>query len=368
MDILKKVSLLIFFFSTLFVTLRVFLLGRYPDFSVYYFGSRVYLLGGNPYFPSPESFSNYVYPPFVLLLFAPFLRLTLPIASLVFTALSLAALGLGVYFCLKSLNKFTWRTYALVLSLCFLAFPTKFTLGMGQMNLIIFLLLSVVFYLQNRNRKIFAGILLGFSLAIKLFPTLLLGYFLIKKQLKLTIAALGVVCVLYGITFLIIGIPLHRIFSTSVLPGVGAAYQAEYYNQALSGFFARLPLASATGIFMKDVLSAIFVTLSFLVIYHVRRKKSSESLCFALVITLGLIINPFSWQHHFVWLILPFIITYYSIEQKKISYKLLLATAYLLVAVNVARPDHLPLLFQSHVLFGTMLLWFLQLRLLSTKK
>lgn len=350
------------------MALRVFLLGRYPDFSVYYFGSKTYLVGNNPYLPSPESFSNYVYPPFVLLLFAPFLGLSVSFAAVIFILLSLTALFLGVYFCLKSLNKFTWTSYTLILTFCFLAFPTKFTLGMGQVNLIIFLLLSLALYFANKNRPVMAGGMLGLSLAIKLFPVLLIGYFLLKKQLKVIIAALGLLLFLYGLTFFVVGIPLHKIFFTSVLPGVGNAYQGEYYNQALSGFFARLPLASVAGIFIKNIVAFAFALFSFLAIYRMRKKRSLEALSFSFVITLGLIINPFSWQHHFVWLILPFIVTFYSIEKKRKGYIVFLVISYFLIALNFAKPEDLPLLFQSHVLFGTMLLWFLQLRLLLLKK
>lgn len=367
MDILKKMLIISIFLFSLFIALRVFSLGRYPDFSVYYFGTKAFLSGINPYLVTPDSFSNYVYPPFVLLLFTPFLLFPLSLSSTIFLVISFASLFLGIYFCLKTLKKFTWTAYFLVLSLSLFAFPTKFTFGMGQVNLIILFLLSVSLYMLQQNKQTKAGYLIGLSFAVKLFPLLLLVYFLLKKQFKVIIAALVTITILYLPTLLIIGMPDHIIFFRSVLPGIGNSYQAEYYNQALSGFFARLPLDPEAGIFVKNIISFLFVFISFLIIYKTKTRKSTNNLSFSLVVTLSLIVNPFSWQHHFVWLILPFIVTFYSIGRSMLSY-ILLGLSYLLVSFNFAHPQDIPLLVQSHVLFGTILLWFVQVRLLLLKK
>lgn len=367
MDLLKKAIILILFLFSLIIAMRVFFLGRYPDFSVYYFGTKAFLTGINPYFPTSDSFSNYVYPPFVLLFFIPLVALPLSVASIIFVLVSFTSLFLGVYFCLKTLKKFTLTSYLLALSLSLVAFPTKFTLGMGQINLIIFFLLSFSLYLLSKNKQVSAGSLIGLSFAVKLFPLFLLVYFLLQKRLKVFLISLGILLFLYGLTVIIVGVPLNKLFINSVLPGVANAYQSEYYNQALSGFFARLPLETGFGIIIKNVISFLFVFISFFLIYKARKRKSTQHLSFSFVITLSLLVNPFSWQHHFVWLILPFIVTFYYITDRIIDY-IVLGLSYLLVSLNFAHPQNLPLLIQSHVLFGTILLWFLQARLLVDKK
>ncbi len=366
MDRILKLLIIIFFVIAFFILLRVFFLGVYPDFSVYYSGSKAFLLGQNPYMRKPDYFSNYVYPPFVVLFFVPFALLSLPTASILFLVISVVSYFLGIYFCLKAITKLSFGSFAFIAALGMVSFPTKFTLGMGQVNLLIFFLLSLAFYFWKTKRKGISGALLGICFAIKFFPLLVLFYLIINKEWKILRTSLCVFLLFsLGVVF-IIGTKTHEYYITHVLPGILHSYQAGYYNQAFSGFFARLPLDPQFGLLLKTVLSAIFVFVTFIGIYLSRKKKKTKDVALTLVITLSLLVNPFSWQHHFVWLILPFIVTFYAVKK---SYKtiFLLCLAYILVSLNFPRPDRLPLLFESHVLFGTILLWFLQLRTILQK-
>lgn len=368
MDLLKKVTVAVFFCLSLIIFLRVLFLGTYPDFIVYYFGSQSFLLGENPYIAQSNLFSNYVYPPFVLLLFLPYTLLPIYVASISFVSFSIISLFLGVYFCLQAIKSFTITRYLVIVSFCMISFPVKFTLGMGQINLVLFLLLSLGFYLLTRKKQKTAGVFFGVSLATKLFPFLLLPYFFIQKQWKTLIFSIITISLLYSITVLLTGIGLQRFYLQNVLPGIGSSYQNAYYNQAISGFFARLPIEREVGLLLKTATSVIFIAASFLLLFKTRRDKKLQNMSLTFVITLSLLVNPFSWQHHFVWLIIPYIVTYFTIKSRDKVLLFLLVVSYVLVSLNFSTPEALPTLFQSHVLFGTVLLWLVQARILLTKK
>ncbi|MDP3940700.1 MAG: glycosyltransferase family 87 protein [bacterium] len=359
---------IIFFSLSFLVILRVFFLGVYPDFTVYYNGSLSFLHGQNPYIKTPDYFSNYVYPPFAVLLFLPFSLIDPHIASLLFTFISLLSAVFGVYFCLKALREDKASVFLIATALLFLAFPTKFTFGMGQVNLVVFLLLSLAFFFWKRRNPIIAGVFLGLCFSIKLFPFLLLVYFLLRKDWRILVSSAITFVVIAVLTGLITGFSLYSYFFQNILPGIASSYQSGYYNQALSGFFARLPLDREIGMVLKTSISLLFIVATFLIVYLRRKNQSLSSLMFTILITLSLIVNPFSWQHHFVWLILPFLVTFYAIKRRDFFSYIFLFLSYVLIAMNIRYPDTLYLLLQSHVLFGAILLWLLQLKLLWDKK
>jgi alpha-1,2-mannosyltransferase len=221
-----------------------------------------------------------------------------------------------------------------------------------------------IFFL-NRKQQDVAGILLGMSLALKLFPFLLVLYFLVIRKIRIVYVAVVFLLLLYGVTFIIVGVDFHEFFLKSVVPGIGSSYQSDYYNQSLTGFFARLPLSVELGSIVKNLLGVGLILLTFVVIMRSTMKNLNGIVALTSVLTLSLIVNPFSWQHHFVWLIPPLIASYYTFTVK--NDKILLAIAYILVAWNFPAPDTVPVLVRSHVLFGTILLWFLQMKFLFRK-
>jgi len=85
-----------------------------------------------------------------------------------------------------------------------------------------------------------------------------------------------------------------------------------------------------------------------------------------LLVSLNLIVNNFSWQHHFVFMIFPFLVTLFYVQKIKINLKLLfvLSVSYLLISFNLKNPNVVPVLLQSHVFYGAILLWILQVYLI----
>ena len=74
--------------------------------------------------------------------------------------------------------------FLILLSLALISFPVKFTLGMGQMNLIAFafLISSYLFYKEKKTNL--AGLLLGNAFLLKPILGFSLIFFVLKKRME----------------------------------------------------------------------------------------------------------------------------------------------------------------------------------------
>jgi len=109
-------------------------------------------------------------------------------------------------------------------------------------------------------------------------------------------------------------------------------------------------------------MSVFFAIVSFYVIYKTKNINKLIYFHLSLLITLGLIINNFSWQHHFVFMIIPFLFTlFYLLDKKNYRGLAVLFIAYLLVSFNFKDPSHFSPLLTSHVLYGVVLMWVLNI-------
>lgn len=346
MDLMKKILPKVLFIGSLLIMLRALFLGVGPDFNVYYHSS---IYGSIPN-----------YPPFVVIIFYPFYLLPLVVAYKLWTVLSIVFLLISLYLCFKLFNlKFFSPTALILSSLVFSFFPVKFTLGMGQINLLVLMLVTCAFYFFIKGKDLYSGICLGISIALKLFPVLLLFYFLLKRKYIIFLYTFITFISLGGISYLFIKPEISNYYWQHVFSIFGST-PADYYNQALSGFLAR----QFDNIFLRDqiklIISMFFIVFSFWVIFRKNiHDFSRKTLEFGLLITLNVFINGYAWQHHFVWLILPLLIVFFYLKSKKLSIVnyLILGISYLLTAVNFSNPHLLPVIFQSHVFFGSVILW-----------
>lgn len=386
---------------------KAFALGLYPDFVTQYIVPKIVFSGGNPYLGGDGLFTPQVYPPTTFLFFVPFTYLPIGIASFLYTFLSVVSLIVSLFLLSKIVGeRFLSMQNLGLMTLAFIYFPVKFTLGMGQINLYILLLLVLSLLYLKKNREFISGIFLGLSIVIKLFPIFLPLYFFIKaKRLpheyqdkfhwsgffnvrifnrKLWIwpsqvnenlrLILGIVTAIFVSLFLVaILIPWELIvhFVVNVMPSLSSSWKLDYYNQALSGWVGRSFGTEVLGSGVKLLLTGL---ISIMTIFAVSKNEKYDFLTvglkFGSFIVLSLIINTFSWQHHFVWLIIPFYITYFYLKERIAGkrYFVILFAAYFLTAINFENPDMLPVLLQSHGLYGALLLLFLNIRILFLKE
>lgn len=357
-----KILSFLFFFVAFLVLLRVLLLNYYPDFTVHYYSPKIILAGQNPYLERGASFIPDVYPPFAILFFSPFTLLSFPIAEKTWAVISILSLLSAVYLIFKIYNKNIFSVLGfVVLGLVSLSFPVKFTLGMGQINNLILFLFVFSIYFLDKKKNYLSSFFLALSLAIKFFPVFFPLYFLIKKKWKILFFAAITFCLFYIIAFLL-DPKINIYFYKNILPTFLDGWKTDYYNQSLSGFIGRSISEDYIRSLIRYFLSVIFIIISFFVILKSTAKDKLQNMHLGLLVSLNIIVSSFSWQHHFVFMVFPFLATLFYVLNKKQNPKflLLLFISYVLISFNLKNPNGVPILLQSHVFYGAVLLWILQ--------
>lgn len=227
------------------------------------------------------------------------------------TGLTLFAVALGVFV------SFTYE-------------PLLHVLILGQISGVIFLLLLAVPWLMRKRLPEVAGLALALATMLKLFPILLIGYFIVRRQWRVALgAALGFVAM--GTALLLAGVPIqpaiHAILTN------GTAQDHFYNNQALAQlpiWLAALvgrgpgPHTSPVTTLAGYVLIAL-VALTFVVVllrcawqelpwrtrYRAQREAGGEdramrdALGYAWAIATMLLVSPILWQHYQPWELAP---------------------------------------------------------------
>ena len=166
---------------------------------------------------------------------------------------------------------------------------------------------------------------------------------------------------LFFVSMYILHIDVIIHYFTQTLPSLLSSWKGDYYNQSLSGFLTRevpnVLFRSIARIIMSLVLLAVTIVL------YIKNKKKDQAsylLKIGIVLTLSVLLNSFSWQHHFVFLIPAYYFVFFYILKKvrnKRNYMIMLLISYILVGINFAHPSDIPTLIQSHVFYGAFLLY-----------
>lgn len=372
---MEKYKKILLFLSPVFCLLsfiwlsKALFLGLYPDFSVYYFVSKFFLQGIN-YYAHPEILQvSYSYPPIDLLLFSPFTIFTLPVAELIWTFLNFIFLLSSLFYLAKifSIRLFSTQNM-LLMSFVFISFPTKFTIGMGQLNLLVLWLMVYGFWLMKKNKLFKTGLVLGVALSIKFSPIFLPFYFLLRFNKKVLLGMIVTFFITLMLVVIFVPYTTYSYYVLKVFPDfVVSSWKLEYYNQSLSGAIGRSFGMGNVSSILKTIISLIFLITAFFIIYKNKQKDFlSQMLIIGTLITLSLLFNTFSWQHHFVWAIIPFYSSIFYLQKRKVSnrYYGYLFISYILISINFPNPNVLPIILQSHVFYGGLLLLLIDLYIL----
>lgn len=361
-NLLKTFLLLILFLSILNI-LKLVNSNLFLDFNIYYHSAREMFLGHNPFVPGRLFFTGYLYPPVSLLIFYPLLLLSPIIAGKIWFLASFVLFCISLALLFKTFLKNESASIKIfLLILIFNYFPLKFTFGMGQLNILSFFLITLgILYFSSR--KYLSGAFFGLSLFVKYFPIFIIPFLIIKKEYKVLISISVLTLVLIVMGLFVTSYSSNIYFLKHVFESLITTSKIDYYNQALSGFLLRSfdhNLANE----IRLVLEVFSLPLFFLILY---RYKAHIYLQISSVIIYTLIFNSFSWQHHFTLLIIPFVAIFSFLRKYNYpkKYYAILFFSYLLTAINLKDPSLLPVLVQSHVFYGTLILLFLTLYLIT---
>jgi hypothetical protein len=188
----------------------------------------------------------YIYPPIWAILMKPLARLSFDTAKVLWLGVNLIALFISTILLVRTFEISHSKRKAVLLAVALLAFPpVTLTLMLGQVNLVLLALLVGAIALTQRCddaawAEAVAGCLLGLATVIKLFPGLLILYFLLQRRFRVVLwvgLSLIIFCLL-GIWGA--GLPNTVGFFMQMLPELGREGAQLWINQSILGVGERL--------------------------------------------------------------------------------------------------------------------------------
>lgn len=341
-----------------------------PDFTVFYGAARDLIAGKNVYLDH-SFFTAFNYPPQTAVLYLPFVLFPYSLAQGLVTFLNFCFVPILIWLSLRILKKpFSWRSFLLLTDLAFLSFPVKFTFGMGQSNLFALCLFLLGFLFYKQGKKTACGILLGLAVIAK--PTLLFValFYLFRKQWAI-LRVFVITIILFSIVpYFLQGASIYQYYFTTQLPELTKhSGLAVYYNQSLLGALSRFTQDSIFSQILYNV--GVFCVLWGTLRSLLSNKRNDEQFISRLFIAL-ILLNVMSWQHHFVFLLFPFIVLGMSLRKSNQKIRqLLFLLALFLVSINLRAPTQFMQFPQSiilsHSFFGALILWLLFLPFFKQK-
>ena len=290
------------------------------DTAVYVLGGEA-LVNGEPLYAAPFDMGDvslpFIYPPIGAALFAPFGYfdfLTVELAGNLIVAVSSLLLLACLYMVSNAvmggrdqLAAFTIAAVAWPVVL--FTEPVWLNADLGQINILIVTL--VIYDLLPIRRRIPRGVFIGLAAAIKLTPLAMLLYFLVKRDVRGILTAVGSALVFTGIGALISWRETREFFLNTLLDlnatgesGVSTVFQSNSSLQAMIYRWWMSPEAaeaSALPGVLWILTSLITIGAATVLMHHLflRGLRAEAVMVNAMVM---LLISPISWSHHWIWL------------------------------------------------------------------
>jgi alpha-1,2-mannosyltransferase len=329
------------------------LFGKIPyriDIEVYRMGGQAWLDGRSLY-AGDATFHTligldlpFTYPPLSAILFSPFAWMPFPVASVTITVITLVLVLLSTWIVLtrlavwpaSSLTKEpawlrrAWLAAGIVALAVMYLEPIDANFDFGQINVVLMTL--VIADCLPRRTPWPRGMLLGVAIALKLTPAVFLLYFILRRDGRAALTALGTFVAASLLGCALAWRDSVEYWTTTIRHTDRIGSAALNTNQNIAGALARLGLDKSTHFILWTL--ACFAVLA-VTIWAVRRVlaaadggKSGEAPTLALmcVALFGLVVSPVSWSHHWVWA-LPTVITGAVIAYRRRNLALGLVTA-----------------------------------------
>lgn len=179
-------------------------------------------------------------PPTYVLFILPFGFLDYPTAFLVWNLLSLAAFALSLYLVAHHLQIGVTAKHLLpIVVLSLLASPLKQQVFQGNINLVLLPILLGVWLADSASKPVLAGILLGIAIALKIFPGLLLLYFVVLRKYRTVVSTVACTGAIFAISLLVFGFQSYQDYVQLSMPFL-APHRGNWDNLSLIGFWTRL--------------------------------------------------------------------------------------------------------------------------------
>jgi hypothetical protein len=188
------------------------------------------------------------------------------------------------------------------------------TLYRLQIETALLLLLTLCLLLHIKGKDALAGTALGICVMLKIYPALLLVYFIMRRRWTAIAWCLGAMVLIQTASLIIIGPQQNYIFFFKILPSMmGEQPKLILENFGIAGYLQSL--LGLTPAAAKRVAQLICLALLATSLYALRRGDSRE-LRFTLFIPLMLLFLPNSWANYQLLLLLPLLVVLRSCISK----------------------------------------------------
>jgi len=248
-------------------------------------------------------FTPYLYLPIFALPFQGFSTLPFPFAWKIWLAINIFIILFFILILFSTVQFFheNIRRITLFVILSFLYSPLLYDLGVGNINLLMVLFFSLIYFLVRKKRDIVAGIFLGVLTLTKLSPILLFVYFLYRKKFRLSISCLLTTLFLLLVSLRLYGIDKHHKF---LQMGSLHALLLELIfliNYHLYGIASIVRVA-------QYLLVVLIMGISFIMIKNAKQKEESFPYEFSLVIISLSLICVILFHQYYSFLVIPVVI------------------------------------------------------------
>src|SRR4030042_213927 len=272
-------------------------------------------IGDVPYFPHPAPC-----PPFLTILFVPlsFFELN-QVTVFIFIVELILLVGISCFLTLLWKNRIDWVATVCIWFLLLAWYPVANDLSYGQLSILLTFFLLAGLLALGKKHRVLGGVLIGFTVAIKLITWPLIIYFAIKKDWRSLITSCLTVIGLNLMSLVVMGAGPFTDYYFHVTTQVTSIYQSAMHNLSLWSIGFRL--FSGTGSkFMDNFITApplvyapkiaplvsIFLLVAFLLTALVWASKSKQlEVGFAIMVCAMLLVSPISWAHYYILLLIP---------------------------------------------------------------
>lgn len=208
--------------------------------------------------------------------------------------------------------------------------PALDSLWLGQASILIFFLVVLAAWLDQRGHPFWAGTALSLAVWIKLYPLILVAYFLFRGRRRVVVGAFAGMAFILVLSTALVGVSTMLAMTGTIL-GVASAIGAHYHNEALDRvpFWIAVELGRSPGsrTMLLGKLLAAAVGLTFvgtlLQVWRHRDKHTfrqvatanlertrADALGYAWALCTMVLVVPVTWEHYDAWLLPAFAVCF----------------------------------------------------------
>ncbi len=273
------------------------------DLDVYRDGAR-HIVSDLPLYTQPVIYGLlYTYTPFSTLVFIPFGLLPGGYDKYLWMVANLVLLAVIVAACRRMLGEritgSTVATSGLLALACTFVEPVRTTLFYGQINLVLMAL--VLWDVSRGDRSRIKGVGIGIAAGIKLTPGYFVLYYLVLRRWRAAAVAVATVAATVGVSWLLLPDDSWQYWTKTFFESTRIAPDTHPANQSLRGAIAHV-LGRDAPVLLWLALAVAVVAVSMWIVVRLHA-RGEQLLAVTLAGLTAAAVSPFSWSHHWVWLV-----------------------------------------------------------------